>query len=123
MSQREIRKLDSKWAIIAIVGAIAVAAGLSGALDSVDLTPQVVDRVDSTPFGNGLGSGPVAGMPKSTFDELTAGNIAIGLNDGPVAGMPRDLYERLAVRADAPAGLSEGPVPGMPQYIYEQLAG
>jgi hypothetical protein len=62
-------------------------------------------------------------MPKSTFDELTAGNIAIGLNDGPVAGMPRDLYERLAVRADAPAGLSEGPVPGMPQYIYEQLAG
>jgi hypothetical protein len=121
MSQREIKKVDPKWVIIALIGAIAVAAGLSGTLGSVDLTPQVVDRVDSTPFSADLTSGPISGMPRSTFERLTAGNVAVGLDSGAVAGMPRSTFEHLT--GEPVLDIENGPVPGVPQSTYEQLAG
>ena len=118
MSQREIKSFDPRWVIAGLAGAVAIVAVtyVTGSLEGVDFTPQVVTRVDSTPFSNSLSSGPVAGMPRSTFESLTATRAAeTGLDDGPVAGMPRSVFEELTSQS------STAPIPGMPQATFEQV--
>ena len=119
MSQREIKSFDPRWVVAGLAGAVAIVAAIyaTEALNGADFTPQVVTQVDSTPFSNSLSNGPVAGMPRSLFESLTATRGAeSGLDRGPVPGMPRSVFDDLT--SD---GSSTTPVPGMPQGTFEQL--
>jgi hypothetical protein len=119
MSQREVKSFDPRWVVAGLAGAVAIVAVIyaTDALDGVDFAPQVVNQVDSTPFSNSLSNGPVAGMPRSLFESLTATRVAeSGLDHGPVPGMPKSLFEDLTSDESSTA-----PISGMPQGTFEQL--
>jgi hypothetical protein len=123
MSQREIKAFDPKWVIVGLAGAIAIVLGVFGSqILDIDLSRRIVSEIDSTPFSTDLAQGPVAGMPRSTFDALTASpEIVTGLQSGPVAGMPRSTFEALTASPEIVTGLQSGPVAGMPRSTFEQL--
>ncbi len=122
MSQREIKSFDPRWAVIGLIGAVAIVAAFfaANALDQA-VTPQVTGRVNSTSFATALSQGPVSGMPEGTFRALTEAPVVVpNLAKGPISGMPEGTFRALTQAPAAPE-LADGPISGMPEGTFRAL--
>lgn len=89
---------------------LALATGVFGTGDAPSAGPvqapvqaasRTLLRGDAATWSGGLAAGPVAGMPRSTYEHLTVNGgvwFLPSLGEGPVAGMPRTTYESLTGR-------------------------